>query len=59
MTLPKDPAMLMSIINMKLRDGNYDSLEDLCKTLGVDENEIRGRLAAAGFEYNPETKKFW
>lgn len=59
MTLPKDPAMLMSIINMKLRDGNYASLTDLCKTLGVDETEIRGRLAAAGFEYNPETKKFW
>ncbi|MDE6446805.1 MAG: DUF4250 domain-containing protein, partial [Muribaculaceae bacterium] len=29
MTLPKDPAMLYSIINMKLRD-QYTDLNDLC-----------------------------
>ncbi|MDE6577777.1 MAG: DUF4250 domain-containing protein, partial [Muribaculaceae bacterium] len=28
MTLPQDPNMLASIVNMKLRDGTYDSLSD-------------------------------
>ena len=29
MTLPEDPMMLFSFINMKLRD-NYSSLDELC-----------------------------
>ena len=30
--LPEDPAMLLSVVNMKLRD-NYNSLEDLCEDM--------------------------
>ena len=30
--LPKDPMMLMSFINMKLRD-EYPSLDELCASL--------------------------
>ena len=33
--LPKDPMMLMSFINMKLRD-EYPSLDELCASLNVD-----------------------
>ena len=33
--LPKDPMMLMSFINMKLRD-EYPSLDELCASLSVD-----------------------
>ena len=58
MNLPSDPVMLMSTINMKLRDGGYDSLGDLCRALDVDENEIVRKLAAAGFDYLPEVKQF-
>ncbi len=58
MTLPQDPSMLLSIINMKLRDGDYDSLSDMCQSLGVDENLLVIRLSEAGFEYNPSIRQF-
>lgn len=56
--LPKDPFMLLSMVNMKLRDGDYDSLDDLCAELGVDAADLTARLAEAGFEYIPEAKRF-
>ena len=33
--LPKDPMMLMSVINMKLRDF-YPSLDELCEDMEID-----------------------
>ena len=55
---PKDPAMLMSWTNMKLRD-YYKSLDELCNDLEIDRNELENCLNQAGFEYNPEFNKFW
>ena len=56
--LPKDPMMLFSVINMRLRD-IYPSLDALCDDLHVDKQKITDRLAAAGFEFFAEKKKFW
>lgn len=56
--LPKDPMMLFSVINMRLRD-IYPSLDALCDDLHVDKKEIIDRLATAGFEYNEQQNKFW
>lgn len=58
MALPSDPFMLMSFVNMKLRDGDYESLQDLCASLGIGERELKERLASAGFEYLPEINQF-
>ena len=58
MELPKDPMMLFSLINMKLRDF-YPSLDALCSDLNVNKEDIVNRLKEAGFEYNPEQNKFW
>lgn len=58
MPLPKDPLMLLSYINMKLRD-QYASLQDLSEDLGVESKEIERQLAQAGFQYSPEYNKFW
>jgi hypothetical protein len=55
---PKDPAMLMSWTNLKLRD-YYKSLDELCDDLEIDRNELENRLNQAGFEYNAELNKFW
>lgn len=55
---PKDPAMLISWANLKLRDF-YGSLDELCEDLEIDRKEIEDRLAKAGFEYNAELNKFW
>lgn len=58
MELPKDPMMLFSLINMKLRDF-YPSLDALCSDLNVNKEDIVNRLKEAGFEYNPQQNKFW
>lgn len=58
MTLPTDPFMLMSVVNQQLRD-NYDSLDELCKSLDIDKDDLISRLKEAGFEYNAEANKFW
>lgn len=55
---PKDPMMLMSWVNMKLRDF-YPSLEALCEDLEIDHNELTETLGKAGFEYNSDLNKFW
>lgn len=56
--LPKDPAMLLSYVNTKLRD-NYPSLDALCDDLHVDRAQLEAALAAAGFEYSEANNKFW
>lgn len=58
MTLPQDPNMLVSMVNMKLRDGGYDSLSDLCLSLGIGEKELTDKLTSSGFVYFPEVKQF-
>ena len=58
MELPKDPMMLYSTINMKLRD-EYDSLDALCDDMDVERQQIEEQLATVGFEYNTEQNKFW
>ena len=56
--LPTDPAMLMSLINMKLRD-NYSSLEELCDDMDISREELMKRLGEAGFEYSEENRRFF
>ena len=58
MELPKDPMMLFSFINTKLRDC-YSSLDELCDDMNVNKETIVGLLQSAGFEYSAEHNKFW
>lgn len=58
MEIPKDPMMLFSFVNMKLRDF-YSSLDALCEDLDIDKEQIIHTLASVGFEYNQELNKFW
>lgn len=58
MTIPEDPFMLYSFINMKLRD-YYPSLDVLCEDMNLDKDDLIKKLQKAGFEYNPENNKFW
>ena len=55
---PKDPVMLMSWTNLKLRD-YYKSLDELCDDLEIDRKELETALNKAGFEYNEQLNKFW
>ena len=56
--LPRDPFMLMSLINMKLRD-YYSSLDALCEDMNIEKEVLTTTLGSIGLEYNPETNKFW
>lgn len=51
MFLPSEPEMLLSLINMKLRD-NYSSLENMCDDLDVDYTEVMNKIEAAGLRYD-------
>ena len=58
MALPEDPFMLLSYVNMKLRDGDYENLAELCDSLGCDEKEIKDKLKGAGFDYIESIRQF-
>ena len=55
--LPKDPAILLSFVNTKLRD-EYSSLEDLCAALDADAADITEVLAALDYHYDPTHNQF-
>ena len=56
MDLPKDPMILYSFLNVKLRDF-YSSLDELCQDLDIDRDELKERLFLAGFQYNEEMNR--
>ena len=55
--LPKDPILLLSVVNTKLRD-NYSSLEELCHSEDADPEEIIQTLDAVGYVYQPDLNQF-
>lgn len=55
--IPKDPAILLSFVNMKLRDC-YSSLEDLCADLDVDSTAITAALSTLGYRYDAGRNQF-
>ena len=58
MSIPSDPMMLYSFVNMKLRD-QYSSLDALCDDMALDKSFLVEKLGEAGFEYSAENNKFW
>jgi hypothetical protein len=56
-TIPRDPMILLSFINTKLRD-QYNSLESLCDDMELDENDLKNILKAIDYSYNQELNKF-
>lgn len=55
--MPKDPVILLSFINTKLRD-EFDSLDDLCAALDADAADIAAALAALDYHYDPARNQF-
>lgn len=55
--LPTDPAILVSSINMLLRDEEFDSLEALCYAFDRDPEEVKTYLASHGYVYSPEQRQ--
>ena len=55
--IPKDPVMLLSVVNTNLRDF-YSSLDEFCNAKDADKDEIVNALSAIGYEYNHESNQF-
>lgn len=55
--IPSDPVMLLSFVNLKLRD-YYDSLEALCEDLDIDKAQITDKLAAINYRYDVAKNQF-
>ena len=56
-TLPKDPVMLLSVINTKLRD-DYPALETLCEDLEINQKETEKVLESIDYFYDREKNRF-
>ncbi len=55
--LPKDPAMLLSVVNTKLRD-EFSSLEEFCAAMNVEETVLRQTLGAVDYQYDAVQNQF-
>lgn len=55
--IPNDPVMLLSFVNLKLRD-YYSSLDALCDDLDVDKADLEAKLATINYRYNADLNKF-
>lgn len=55
--LPKDPVMLLSVVNTNLRD-YYSDLDLFCQAKDIDKEELIKKLSAIGYEYNGEQNQF-
>lgn len=53
----KDPYLLLSVINTKLRD-EAESLEELCKTYNQEPEGIIEKLSAIGYHYEKSHNQF-
>ena len=55
--LPKDPILLLSVINTKLRD-YYKDLDALCQDMMIDKTILTEELADIDYVYDAETNQF-
>ena len=57
MSLPNDPIMLLSVVNLKLRDF-YKSLDALCEDMDADKADLCAKLHAVGYDYDAQRNQF-
>ena len=55
--LPKDPVMLLSAVNMRLRD-RYQTLDALCEDEDVSREALEAKLAEIGYTYDAAANRF-
>lgn len=55
--IPKDPVLLLSYVNMKLRDF-YPTLDDLCASLDIDKAMVIQKLSEIDYLYDSGQNQF-
>lgn len=55
--VPTDPVILLSFVNMKLRDF-YPDLEEFCASEDIARETLEETLSAIGYRYDPARNQF-
>ena len=55
--LPKDPMILLSVVNTKIRD-QYHTLDALCEDMQIEKNDIIEILKGIDYEYDESRHQF-
>ena len=55
--IPKDPVILLSYINTQLRDF-YPNLDELCKSLDIEKDALKNKLAQIDYRYESAVNQF-
>ncbi len=55
--IPKEPVMLLSFLNLKLRD-YYGSLDALCEDLELDREQILEKMKGIDYHYDGQRNQF-
>lgn len=55
--IPKDPMMLLSFINTKLRD-EYQNLQALCDDLELQQSDLTTKLSSIDYSYDEKLNRF-
>lgn len=55
--MPEDPVMLLSYVNLKLRD-YYSGLDAMCDDMDISRAELEEKLKGIGYSYNEERNQF-
>lgn len=55
--VPNDPIMLLSYVNLKLRD-YYANPDQMCEDLEIGRAELEEKLASIDYHYNEEKNQF-
>ena len=55
--IPKDPMLLLSFLNTKLRDC-YHNLDTLCEDLQLEKEVLISKLKTIDYEYDSKTNQF-
>ena len=55
--LPKEPMLLLSVVNTKIRD-YYHTLDALCEDMNVEKDEIICKLKGIDYEYDESKHQF-
>lgn len=57
MLLNMDPNILVSMVNMKLRDF-YSNLDNYCDDMDISRHIIENKLLSAGYKYYSDINQF-
>ena len=55
--IPQDPFLLLSYVNLKLRD-YYPSLDEMCASLDLDKTAVTKKLSGIDYTYDPDSNQF-